>query len=115
MTHRKAIAAYKTILTMRNKITGGTAFVLFGLKKKLQDVVDFQVEEEQKLIQKYDGKIGQNGMIDIPEDKREAFAEDFEKIGSVECDIDPVHVPADSIPGITLAEIEALDGFVIFD
>ena len=37
-----------------------------------------------------------------------------EELGNLECDVVPVEIDLDSVPEITMNEIEALDGFVIF-
>ena len=116
MTQRRAVEAYGALVRIGTKVSGETAFALFRLKKALQTSVDFQIEEEQKLIEKHGGKITAEGRVIIADDaEREAFLADRKELGDVECDVQPVTIRAEKVPEITLADIEALDGFVIFE
>jgi hypothetical protein len=97
------------------RVTGTVAFSLFKLKKELKQYVDFQGEEQDKLVKKYGGEIADNGMIMIADaKKKEEFDKADRELGEMECEITPVRIPAGLVPDITLAEIEALDGFVEF-
>ena len=113
MTQGNAIVAFGAINRMGARATGNVAFTLFRLKKELKTIVEFQSEEEQKLIEKYKGAVTENGVIVVQENRDEFFKE-REKLRAMECDIEPVDVPMSGIPEITLAEIEALEGFVKF-
>lgn len=113
--HRKALNAYAMIQRMAQKVTGRTAFALFKLKQELAGIVQFQREEELKLVEKYGGSIDEKGSITIPDDeKRKEFLKEFNALGEVECEINQVEIQIDSIPEITMQEIETLDGFVKF-
>ena len=116
MTQGDAVRAYGAIVRMGQKATGAAAFTLFRLKKSLQEIFEFQNEEEQKLVKKYGGQMIDNGLVVIADkEQREQFQKEVEKLHAMECDIQPVTIPAAAIPEISLAEIEALDGFVIFE
>ena len=116
MTQGDAVRAYGAIVRMGQKATGAAAFTLFRLKKSLQEIFEFQNEEEQKLVQKYGGQMIDNGLVVIADkEQREQFQKEVENLHGMECDIQPVTIPAAAIPEISLAEIEALDGFVIFE
>ena len=115
MTQGEAVKAYKAIIRMGNKAAGEAAFSLFRMKKQLKEIVDFQSEEEEKLIKKHGGAVTEAGQVIIVDPKeREAFLKEREEIEKMECNVAPVIIRADNIPEITLAEIEALDGFVNF-
>ena len=112
---KKAINAFTTLSQMGKKITGKTAWDLYRLKQRLKEAVDFQSEEEMKLVEKYGGSVDEAGRIQIPDENREAFMKDFTELGELECEID-LEVTADlnNIRDINMAEIEALDGIVQF-
>ena len=115
MTQGEAVKAYGTIIRMGQKATGAAAFSLFRLKKELKEIFEFQNEEEQKIVQKFDGQIIEGGILVIADkEKREKAIAEIEELHKMECDIHTVQIPAAAIPEITLAEIEALDGFVEF-
>ena len=109
------IEAYNALDGMGKKVTGKTAFKLFGVKKKLEEIIQFQLEEEKKLIEKYEGTVNESGLIRFanPEKSAEFFREKKE-LYSVDYGIDAIEVDIDSVPDVTLEEIEALDGIVVF-
>ena len=116
LTQNRAVVAYTTIMNMGQKVSGKPAFALFKLKQTLKGIVEFQSEEEMKLISKYHATVSEDGRI-IPGEDKDEFAElikEKSELGNMECDVIPVEIALDSIPEITMNEIEALDGFVIF-
>ena len=116
LTQQKAIIAYTAIMNMGQKVTGKTAFALFRLKQTLRGIVDFQSEEEMKIVEKYGAKVTEDGRI-LPGEDAEAFKKllkEKQELGEMECDVVPWEIELDSIPEITMSEIEAIDGFVIF-
>lgn len=116
-TQQKVIAAYTTLTALRKKVRGKDALDLFYLKNALQTNVDFQAEEEAKLVADHGGKVTDGGQIIIEDpEKRAAFQKAMGELGAMECEIkaEPVKVSLDRNPDITLGEIEALDGFVKF-
>lgn len=114
-TQRRAVLAHRIIQRMSMKVAGKAAFTLFRLKKQLKEIVEFQGEEQEKLVAKYGGKIAENGMILIADKgKRTEFDREDKELGAMECEIQPVDIRAADIPDITLEEIEILDGFVNF-
>ena len=115
MKHIDAIKAFSMINKMGNKVTGKTAYEMFKLKTELKKIVDFQSEEEMKLVDKYGGIVEQNGLIVISDgENRYKFQQEHIELGNLECDIKPIDVELDRIPEITMEEIEALYGFVNF-
>ena len=115
MKQERALRAYDTLETMGHKVTGQSAFILFKLKQQLKEIAQFQTEEEVKLLKKYEGTVGENGICTFKDPgSAKPFLEERRKLYMMECDIDPVEIQADSIPDINMAEIDALDGFVVF-
>ena len=118
MKQKQALKAYTTIIAMGKRVRGKAAFGLFRLKKDLKEVIDFQAEEEMKLIEKYGGTIMEGGIVTIEdEEKRLAFLKEKEELGEMDIDqeINPVTIGTDSITDINIWEIEALEGFVNFE
>ena len=116
-TQRQALRAYTAIRDMGRKATGKAAFSLFRMKQQLRDIVEFQAEEEQKLVEQFGGQVSEEGMILIADDaQREKFLKEKEKLYAMELDpaVEPVTVELSGLPEINMDEIEALDGFVEF-
>lgn len=117
-TQQQALTAYAILMGMGKKATGEAAFSLFRMKQQLRDIVEFQSEEEAKLVDKLGGKITESGQIIFAGDEeKRAFIEGKKKLGSMEIDpaIEPVRIAPDKIPEINMDEIEALQGFIIFE
>ena len=117
-TQQKVITAYTTLTALRKKVRGKEALDLFRLKNALQTNIDFQAEEEGKLVADFGGKVTDGGQIIIEDpEKRAEFQKAMAELGAMECEVaaDPVKVSLDRNPDINLGEIEALDGFVTFE
>ena len=115
-TQRKVIEAYGTLNQMGRKVSGQTAFALFRFKQQqLKPVVEFQGEEEVKLVDKFGGKITEEGRIIFDDDqKRAEFLKEQRKLGEMECEVETIEIRTDEVPEITMQEIETLDGLIIF-
>ena len=73
-TQQKVIAAYTTLTELRKKVRGKDALDLFYLKNRLQENIDFQAEEETRLVADHGGKVVDGGQIIIEDpEKRAAF------------------------------------------
>lgn len=117
-TMDKALAAFGTLNRVRGRVKGKEALDLFRMKNALKESVDFQVEEELKLVNEYGGVITDKGSIIIADkEKREAFLTARKELGEMECQIEmePVKLSLDKNPDITMEDIEQLDGFVEFE
>ena len=117
-TQQQALTAYAILMGMGKKATGEAAFSLFRMKQKLKEIVEFQSEEEAKLVDKLGGKITETGQIIFAgEEEKRAFIEEKKKLGGMEIDpaIEPIRIAPDKIPEINMDEIEALQGFIIFE
>ena len=74
LTQHRAVVAYSTIIRMGQKVAGKAAFSLFRLKQSLKQIVEFQSEEEMKLVEKYGATVTEDGRI-LPGDDAKKFAE----------------------------------------
>lgn len=117
ITQRQAMQAYIALNGIRRKVKGHDALNLFHLKRQLQEAVDFQIEEEQKLVEEYGGKVTQEGQVIIVDDqKRAEFNKACQEMQDLEIKTKPEMpvISLDRNPDITLEDIEMLDGFIIF-
>lgn len=116
-TQGRILAALDAINRLRKDITGRDALNLYRLKNKLTEYANFEAEEEQKLVDKYNGTIAEDGrvMIDGAENQA-AFVKEYVQLREMECDIDAekVKLSLDDHPAITMEDIEQLDSFVDF-
>lgn len=117
-TQGKAIKAYLALQTMgQNKLPSTTAYKLFRLKKALQDVVEFQTEEEKKLVDECGGTVTESGTIIIEDaEKRREYAEKRKELDGMECDVNynQIKLSSAEIREMSINEMESLDGFVDF-
>ena len=116
ITQGQAVSAFTVLKSMgRRQLNPNTAFQLFKLKKKLEDIVEFQIEQENNLAESLGGTID-NGRLNLPDDKLKEYAEKHKEISDTECEIDTekVTLSLGEIPTITIDEIEALDPVITF-
>ena len=117
-TQGQVLAAYSAILGMGKRVTGAVAFSLFRVKQQLKPLIEFQTEEEMKLIQKYGGELDESGQISFkkPENKAKFLKErsEFSRM-EIKPPLEPVKVDPAAIPDINMEEIEALNGFIEFE
>jgi hypothetical protein len=117
-TMDKALSAFSALSRVRGQVRGKTALDLFRMKNALKESVDFQAEEELKLVDEYGGVITDTGTIIIADkEKREAFLKARRELGEMACEVnaEPVRVDLEKNPDITMEDIEQMDGFVIFE
>ena len=116
VTQGQAVAAFGVLQLMgKRQLNSGIAFRLFMLKKKLGDIVEFQVEQENALAGSLGGKF-ENGRLILPEENRAEYTEKHRAINETECEIDTerISLPLKEIPITTIEEIEILDPFINF-
>lgn len=115
-TQGKAISAFVAIQKLSQKtLPTLTAYKLFRMKKALHDIVDFQGEQERKMVDKYNGTVTPEGSIVILDaEKRAAFQTEHNELQKLPCEVDvePIVLPMGDIPEISIADMEALEGFV---
>ena len=92
-----------------------TAYKWYKLKKDLSDIVDFQSEQEIKLVNELGGSVTPDGSIELPDDKRAEYIERHKELEEMECEInrdDKVELNMSELKEISIMDMEALDEFV---
>jgi hypothetical protein len=115
-TQGKAVAAYGTLAQLgRKTMPSFAAYKLFRLKKALSPVVEFQSEQEMKLVDELGGKITEAGMIQIDgADKRREYAEKHRELENMACEVDiaKITMTMKELPDLSVADMETLDDFI---
>lgn len=96
------------------------AYNLFKLKKKLDMLFEFEVDQEKKTVEKYGGVINADGSIKFPDKATtEIFGNAMTKLLQTEIDeeVEPVVINTDDAGDISITPdlIWKLDGFVNFE
>ncbi|MBR4352717.1 MAG: hypothetical protein IKQ01_06565 [Bacteroidales bacterium] len=115
-TQKKAVAAYLALSMMARKpMNSFAAFKLFRLKKALADIVEFQSDQEHKLVEELGGSITETGEILLEDkEKRAEYASRHRELEEMECEIDTKRIimTMKELPDLSLADMEALDEFI---
>ena len=115
-TQGKAVAAYATLNQMARKpMNSFTAYKLFKLKKALGMIVEFQSEQEVKLIKELGGQVAESGAILIDDkEKRMEYAKRHKELEELVCDvnIEPMVMHMKELPEITMADMDTLETFI---
>lgn len=97
-----------------------TAFSVYQLVKKMEEPYKFALEEEKKLINKYNAEVKENGIISFSsaEDKG-SFQNELQELNQLDHDIEiePIVIKMEDLgeQTITPSDIFALEGFVEFE
>ena len=97
-----------------------TAFSVYQLVKKIEEPYKFALEEEKKLINKYNAEVKENGIISFSsaEDKN-SFQNELQELNQLDHDIEiePIVIKIEDLgeQTITPSDIFALEGFVKFE
>lgn len=97
-----------------------TAFSVYQLVKKIEEPYKFALEEEKKLINKYNAEVKENGIISFSsaEDKGN-FQNELQELNQLDHDIEiePIVIKMEDLgeQTITPSDIFALEGFVEFE
>lgn len=114
-TQGKAISAFTTLAQMgRKPINSLSAYKLFRLKKALSHVVEFQSEQEYKLIDELGGTVTESGAISLDREGAEKYRARHKELEETECEIDTdrVELRVSDIPEISVSDIESLETFI---
>lgn len=115
-TQGKAVAVFSALAQMSRKpMNSFAAFKLFRLKKAVAPIVEFQSEQEIKIVEELGGKVTDAGAIMIEDkDKRKEYSDKHKELESMECDVDieKLTMYMKEIPEITLADMEILEDFI---
>lgn len=119
-TQKQAVSAHNALIEIgKLPFPIRDALSLLKVKKALETAYEFQLQEEQKLVDEYQPTLD-NGKLTMPysnDEEKELAKEFFQKFADlnkmeIEVEIDPAHI---SVPdGISIAPdtLMALDGFV---
>ena len=97
-----------------------TAFSVYQLVKKIEEPYKFALEEEKKLINKYNAEVKENGIISFSsaEDKN-SFQNELQELNQLDhyIEIEPIVIKIEDLgeQTITPSDIFALEGFVEFE
>lgn len=115
-TQGKVVKAFNVLATMSSKpMNSFAAYKLFRLKKALTPVVEFQSEQEYKLIEELGGTIDQNGRIHIEDkEKQVEFITRHQELEKMECEIETEKISMfpKELPDISLSDMESLEEFI---
>lgn len=115
-TQGKAVAAFATLNQMARKpMHSLTAYKLFRLKKAVGLIVEFQSEQERKLIHELGGTVADSGAILIDDkEKRIEYAKRHKELEELECDvnIEKMVMHMKEVPEIAMADMETLEEFI---
>lgn len=118
MKHSTAVRAFKILYAIgETKLSAEAAYKLFKLRKALQPEFDFQLEQEQKCVDKYNATVDENGIYKTknPADMK-ALATELKDVANLDCmvSVEPVEVTVDKSLHLSLNDMEALEPFVRF-
>lgn len=131
MKQYKINNAYRVLKRMSEmKFNVKDAYAIYTLIKQIQPAIDFSIEREQQLIQKYDGRMSTEGNIsfvhgDTEEDKEiglnnfQLFKVEMDEMANMDNGIEfkQIKLSYDSFGDQTITpdEISCLEGFVEFE
>ena len=115
-TQGKALAAYTNLLMMSKKpMNSLTSYKLFKIKKALADIMEFQAEQERKLVADHGGSINESGRVLFTDKAKEAeYSKAFKELKALECEVnvEPVEMNPVEIPDMSISDIEILSPFI---
>lgn len=119
MKQIQVINAYKALTNLSNQVLPiRISYAIHKLRKSLSTAWDFQVEREKYILEKY-GAHFENGMIIFSDPNVvKDFEMEFNELNQMESDFkldSPIIIPMAEGIAITPNDIDALDGFVIFE
>ena len=119
MTQGKILQSYQALMALtNNEWPVRTAYGLFNLRKAMQPIIEFRIEEERKLIAEYSSGV-ENGktVFDDPEKEHEYTAKivELNETEVTDLNFEPVKLPVDCDVKLTPDLFGALEGFVFMD
>lgn len=115
-TQGKAIAAYGTLAQLgRKTMPSFAAYKLFRLKKALSPMIEFQTEQEEKLVDELGGRITETGVILFAEKEKQAeYAKRHRELEALACEVETerIRMYMKELPEISPEQMEALDEFI---
>lgn len=94
------------------------AYQLYSLAKQINEKRDFFIKEEKKLIEKFNGKIAENGSVSFENaEKKEGFILEHNELLQYEIeDLQSIELKFDDLTGAELSPVDfiALEGVINF-
>lgn len=117
MQINRAYAALSRLLNI--PLPASEAYGVYMLAKKLESNYTFELEQQKKMVEKYDGTINEDGSIVFTNKENSInFQQEIDELANIEVvlDIDPIVVECAHLDGhkITPIDMYNLDGFVVF-
>lgn len=117
MTQKQIVGAYRALEHLsRQALPIKTAYAMHKMRGKLKPLWDFQVEQEQKLLEELKPTPdGDDLVFASPEDSKR-WLDLLKDLAEIETDIkvDPIDVVMTDDMKVSMVDIEALDGFINF-
>ena len=115
-TQGKAVSAFSALTNIaRNPMKSFAAYKLFRLRKALSPILEFQGEQEQKLVAELGGSVDENGQIRFADtNKLKEYTAKHKELESLECEIETERITMmpKELPDISLADMESLEPFI---
>ena len=115
-TQGKVVTAFMALANMSRKpLNSFTAYKLFRLKKKLSSIVEFQREQEIKIVEEVGGSLSETGEVQFKDkEARAKFVEKQRELGELECEVEgeKISMMPKELPEVSLADMEALEEFI---
>jgi len=117
MKQSQMVNAYKVLENLsKQTMPIKTAYAVHKLRGKLKPAFDFQVEQEERLIEKLNPKIENGSLFFQNVDDAQEWKDEMIAVGNMESDIEfePIKISINDDLQISLDNIDALEGFVDF-
>lgn len=120
MIQTQAISAYKVLNEMSNiQMPVKTAYKLYQMRKSLEPIFEFRVEQERAILQKYNGKEAEGAIVFATTEDCEQAKLALNDLDAVEMEdeIVPIRMPIEDLDAahLTMDDMAALEGFVLFE
>lgn len=114
ITNRQALTARIKLYQIGRMVKDTiTAMRLFRLRQKLDEVFRFIGERQDALMEETGVTANELGQWIYPDaETRKEFDKRNNELLDSECDIQPVTIKAESVPGLSVEDIAALNGIV---
>lgn len=113
----KVVTAAKALNSIgQAQMDNGTAWALYNLKKAMHGPVEFQTEQEMKIVEELGGKVEEGGKINFDKapEKMITFLQRRNELELMECEVKTkkVVISIKKLPRVSPADMEKLDDFI---
>lgn len=119
MNQKQMVNAYVTLVKFSGtKMPVQNAYKLYMLRKKIEPSYQFYAEQEQKIIEKYNGTVRERSVSFVTAEDAKHASEEINELNIMEADIEfePVTIDMEGIKdmNITMEDVANLEGFAVF-